>query len=258
MKIGIIGKGTVGKAVYEGLNHLGHEMSFFDPAYDGSTLGDVLGTDCVFISVPTNQAANGDCDTSIVESVVSALHAAEYTGLVSIKSTVVPGTCDRLSAEYPKLRICSVPEFLRAKTALADFMYNHDLLIIGSTRDEDYGMMRKIHGNLPKNVACVKPAEAEVVKYFNNVNHATQIIFANIAYAVCKKLGVDYDNVYNAIIQRDSINPAYLMCNENLRGFGGHCLPKDTSAWNNLVKGLGLEFSMIQALIDDNAKVNNE
>jgi nucleotide sugar dehydrogenase len=258
MKIGIIGKGTVGKAVYEGLNHLGHEMSFFDPAYDGSTLGDVLGTDCVFISVPTKQAANGDCDTSIVESVVSALHAAEYTGLVSIKSTVVPGTCDRLSAMYPKLRICSVPEFLRAKTALADFMYNHDLLIIGSTRDEDYVMMRKIHGNLPKNVACVKPAEAEVVKYFNNVNHATQIIFANIAYAVCKKLGVDYDNVYNAIIQRDSINPAYLMCNENLRGFGGHCLPKDTSAWNNLVKSLGLEFSMIQALIDDNAKVNNE
>lgn len=257
MKIGIIGKGTVGKAVYEGLNHLGHEMSFFDPAYDGSTLGDVLDTDCVFISVPTNQAANGDCDTSIVESVISALHAAEYTGLVSIKSTVVPGTCDRLSAVYPKLRICSVPEFLRAKTALADFMYNHDLLIIGSTRDEDYVMMRKIHGNLPKNVACVKPAEAEVVKYFNNVNHATQIIFANIAYAVCKKLGVDYDNVYNAIIQRDSINPAYLMCNENLRGFGGHCLPKDTSAWNNLVKSLGLNFSMIQALIDDNAKVNN-
>lgn len=258
MKIGIIGKGTVGKAVYEGLNHLGHQMSFFDPAYDGSTISDILDTDCVFISVPTNQAANGDCDTSIVESVVSALHAAEYTGLVGIKSTVVPGTCDRLSAAYRKLRICSVPEFLRAKTALADFMYNHDLLIIGSTRDEDYVMMKKIHGNLPKNVACVKPAEAEVVKYFNNVNHATQIIFANIAYAVCKKLGVDYDNVYNAIIQRDSINPAYLMCNENLRGFGGHCLPKDTSAWNNLVKNLGLEFSMIQALIDDNAKVNDE
>ena len=32
MKIGIIGRGTVGKAVYEGLSHLGHKMSFFDPA----------------------------------------------------------------------------------------------------------------------------------------------------------------------------------------------------------------------------------
>jgi UDP-glucose 6-dehydrogenase len=46
------------------------------------------------------------------------------------------------------------------------------------------------------------------------------------------------------------------MCNDNLRGFGGHCLPKDTSAWNNLIKNLGLEYSMIQAIIDDNKKIN--
>ena len=71
MKIGLIGRGTVGKAVYEGLNHLGHQMSFFDPAYEGSTLQDILDTDCVFLCVPTNQAENGDCDTSIVERVVT-------------------------------------------------------------------------------------------------------------------------------------------------------------------------------------------
>jgi UDPglucose 6-dehydrogenase len=255
MKIGLIGKGTVGKAVYEGLNHLGHQMSFFDPAYDGSTLNDVLDTDCVFICVPTNQAENGDCDTSIVEKVVAELDTAGYRGLVSIKSTVVPGTSSRLSAEHPTLRICSVPEFLRAKTALADFMYNHDLLIIGSYREADFDMIKEIHGNLPKNVACVSPTEAEVVKYFNNVNHSVQIIFANIAYEVCKALGADYNNVYNAITKRECFNPAYLMCNENLRGFGGHCLPKDTSAWNNLVKNLGLNFNMIQSVIDDNEQL---
>jgi Trk K+ transport system NAD-binding subunit len=32
MKIGIIGKGTVGKAVYEGLEYLGHNMCFCDQA----------------------------------------------------------------------------------------------------------------------------------------------------------------------------------------------------------------------------------
>ena len=252
MKIGLIGKGTVGKAVYEGLTHLGHTMSFFDPAYEGSTLNDVLGTECVFICVPTNQAANGDCDTSIVESVVAELDTAGYKGLVGIKSTVVPGTSDILSARHPNLRICSVPEFLRAKTALADFMYNHDLLIIGSDREEDFIIVKAIHGNLPKAVSCVKPAEAEVVKYFNNVNHSVQIIFSNIAYDVCKALGVDYNNVYSAIIKRDCFNPAYLMCNENLRGFGGHCLPKDTSAWANLVKKLGLNYTMIDAVQQDN------
>jgi len=256
MKIGLIGKGTVGKAVYEGLLHLGHTMSFFDPAYEGSKLNDVLDTECIFICVPTNQAPNGDCDTSIVESVIADLDSVKYTGLVAVKSTVVPGTSDSLSAAHPTLKICSVPEFLRAKTALADFMYNHDLLIIGSHRDEDFELIKKIHGNLPKAVSCVNPTEAEVVKYFNNVNHSVQIIFANIAFEVCKSLGVDYNAVYDAIIKRECFNPAYLMCNDNLRGFGGHCLPKDTSAWNNLVKKLGLDYSMIQAVINDNEKLN--
>jgi UDPglucose 6-dehydrogenase len=255
MKIGIIGRGTVGKAVYEGLNHLGHNMCFFDPAYEGSTLQDVLDTDCVFISVPTNQAPNGDCDTSIVESVIAELAQAQYKGLIGIKSTVIPGTSERLSKEHPALRICSVPEFLRAKTALADFMYNHDLLVIGSNREEDFELIKKMHGHLPKNVACVKPTEAEVIKYFNNVNHSVQIIFANIAFEVCKKLGVHYEAVYHAISKRECFNPAYLMCNDNLRGFGGHCLPKDASAWANLIKNLGLEYTMIDAVIADNEKL---
>jgi len=98
MKIGIIGRGTVGQAVYDGLEFLGHAMSFFDPAYEGSQLDHVLDTEVVFVSVPTNQLPNGDCDTSIVEQVVAELNTANYQGLVAIKSTVVPGTCDRIGA----------------------------------------------------------------------------------------------------------------------------------------------------------------
>jgi UDPglucose 6-dehydrogenase len=256
MKIGIIGRGTVGKAVFEGLQYLGHQMSFVDPAYPESKFEDILDTECVFICVPTNQAPNGDCDTSIVENVISELSRSSYSGLVGVKSTVIPGTSERLSASFTNLRICSVPEFLRAKSALADFMYNHDLLVIGSNREEDFETVKRIHGHLPQNVACVKPTEAEVIKYFNNVNHSVQIIFANIAYEVCKRLGVHYDAVYHAISKRECFNPAYLMCNDNLRGFGGHCLPKDTSAWSNLVKNLGLPYEMIDAVISDNEKIN--
>jgi UDPglucose 6-dehydrogenase len=256
MKVGVIGKGTVGKAVFEGLEYLGHEMSFFDPAHEGSILEDILNTDCVFVIVPTNQAANGDCDTSIVEKVINELNLVNYKGLIAIKSTVVPGTSERLQTEFPNLRICSVPEFLRAKTALGDFIHNHDLLIIGSNREEDFELIKKIHGFYPKHVACVKPTEAEIVKYFNNVHHAMQVTFANVTYEVCQKLGANYMNVYNAITQRECINPAYLMANKNTRGYGGHCLPKDTSAWNNLIKKLGLDYSLIQSVIDDNEKFN--
>jgi|APCry1669191860_1035381.scaffolds.fasta_scaffold00707_2 UDPglucose 6-dehydrogenase len=252
MKIGMIGKGTVGSAVYRGLGELGHVMSFVDPAYPETKFSDILDTDVVFVCVPTDRAANGDCDTSIVEQVMNDLDTANYTGLVAIKSSVIPGTADRLSAKHSTLKICSVPEFLRARCAYEDFVEHQDLLVIGSVRDEDYDIIKETHGHYPKNISCVKPAEAEVVKYFNNVNHSVQIIFANITYEICKSLGVDYQNVYNAIIKRECFNPAYLDCSENLRGFGGHCLPKDTSAYANLIKQLGLNYALIDATLKDN------
>ena len=254
MKIGIIGRGTVGSAVYEGLEYLGHAMSFYDTAYPESQLKDVLYTDIVFVSVPTNQLPTGDCDVSIVEQVIEDLNLADYQGLIAIKSTVIPGTTERLSRHFPNLRICNVPEFLRAKTALADFIHNHDLLIIGSDREEDYEIIRKAHGPYPKHVACVTPTESEIVKYFNNVHHAMQVTFANIAYEVCERMGANYMNVYNAITRRDCINKAYLMANKNTRAYGGHCLPKDTRAWNNLLKKLDIDVSLIQSVINDNEK----
>jgi UDPglucose 6-dehydrogenase len=241
--------------VYEGLEYLGHDMSFFDPAYPGSKLQDVLDTECVFICVPTDQAVNGDCDTSIVDRVVKDLADHNYSGLVSIKSTVIPGTTKRLQETYPKLRMSMVPEFLRAKSALADFVYNHDLLVVGCDNKEDSDLIIEIHGSFPENIARVSPTEAEVIKYFNNVHHAMSVTFANITYDICNKLDANYMNVYKAITKRDCINPAYLMANPNMRGYGGHCLPKDTSAWNNLIKKLGLPYNLIQSVINDNEKI---
>jgi UDPglucose 6-dehydrogenase len=258
MKIGIIGRGTVGSAVYEGLEYLGHTMSFFDPKHEGSRLEHVLDTDAVFISVPTNMADNGDCDTSIVDDVVDQLNSLNYTGLVSIKSTVIPGTTDRLQNQYPTLRMSMIPEFLRAKHALSDFVDNHDLLVVGTYTREDADLVVELHGSFPAAVARVTPTEAEVIKYFNNVHHAMSVTFANITHDVCEKLGANYINVYKAITKRECFNPAYLMANKNMRGYGGHCLPKDTSAWNNLIKNLGLPYSMIQSVIDDNEKVKSQ
>jgi UDPglucose 6-dehydrogenase len=258
MKIGLLGRGTVGKAVYEGLEYLGHEMSFFDPAYEGSRIEDVLDTNCVFICVPTDQAANGDCDTTIVDRVVGELAAVGYKGLVSIKSTVIPGTTDRLQQQYPQLRLSMVPEFLRAKHALSDFVDNHDLLVVGCYNKEDADFVVELHGSFPAQVSRVTPTEAEVIKYFNNVHHAMSVTFANIAYDVCEKMGANYINVYKAITKRECFNSAYLMANKNMRGYGGHCLPKDTSAWNNLIKKLDLPYDMIQSIITDNEKVSKQ
>ena len=67
MKIGIIGLGVVGSAVFDGLNQLGHSMYYFDISRQGSILQDILSTDLVFICVPT-ETVDDYCDLSQVYS----------------------------------------------------------------------------------------------------------------------------------------------------------------------------------------------
>lgn len=257
MKIGVIGRGTVGDAVFNGLEGQGHDMSFFDVKWPDSRLEHVLDTECVFVVVPTDSTETGHCDTSIIERVIQELSDAAYQGLICIKSTVIPGTTNRLQAQYPHLQLACVPEFLRARMALADFVYNHDLLVIGTENSQHFELVKKIHGFIPRHVAQVKPVEAEIIKYFNNVHHAVQVTFANIMYEICGQMDASYDAVYGAMIKRDCINPHYLLANEKFRGFGGHCLPKDTRALDNLIRDLGLEFEMIGTVLKDNDRINN-
>ena len=96
MKIGVVGsKGVVGGACFFGFSKLGHDMVEHDLVIE-SKLEDVLGTDICFICVPTPSTAEGACDTSIVEKCVRDLSEMGYTGVVAIKSTVTPGTTEKL------------------------------------------------------------------------------------------------------------------------------------------------------------------
>ena len=254
MRVGIIGRGTVGSAVYTGMTQLGHAMSFYDPVYPGSLITDVLATDLVFVCVPTDSTAAGDCDTSIVESVCAELDQLSYSGLVCIKSTVIPGTTGRMIQTYPGLSICCVPEFLRARCAAEDFTDNHDVLVIGADQVQHQNLVRTAHGNYPHNTVTVSPMAAEITKYFNNVHNAMEITFANIVHSLCEQLGADYQQVFQAITLRHNINHHYLNAGAGWGAFGGHCLPKDTQALENLSKSLGFNYELIQSVLRDNQR----
>jgi UDPglucose 6-dehydrogenase len=254
MRIGVIGRGTVGGAVYDGLKNLGHNMSFHDPRYPDSRMSNVLYTDIVFLCVPTDRTPEGNCDVSIVESVCDELAVLDYQGLICIKSTVIPGTTDRMIRKYPNLSICCAPEFLRARTALEDFTDNHDVLVIGSYQQEHFDLIKQSHGHYPQSVICVEPSAAEMTKYFHNVHNALEVTFANVIYSMCEHLGVDYQQVYAAITKRSNINGTYLRAGGEWRGFGGHCLPKDTQALENLQRHLGLNYQLIGAILADNER----
>ena len=251
MNIGIIGIGIVGGAIKHGFEKLGHSIIVHDIKLK-TKIEDVINTDIVFICVPTPSTPNGDCDTSVVESVVNELSNLEYKGVVCIKSTVKPGTTKKLSEDFPTLNLSFVPEFLRERCAISDFIENHDLCVIGTDSKKTFDLIKKVHGKYPKNIVQLSVTESEFVKYFSNTYNAILITFANNFYEICKKMGVDYTNVKDAVVRRSHINDQYLDCNDNFRGYGGVCLPKDIKAISNLAEELGLKGKIFKTIIEDN------
>lgn len=254
MKIGIVGLGIVGSAVKYGFEKLGHNVVGHD-IRDGTRLEDVLVSEIVYLCLPTPQGEDGHCDTSVIEDVVSDLiEANEFSGIVAIKSTVTPGTTVRMQEKFKTEKICHVPEFLRERAAIIDFTDNHDVCIVGTDSDEVFEKVKESHGYYPKQFIRLSPTEAEISKYFNNVYNATLITFANAFYELCQVKGADYSRIKNAMVQRDHIHNKYLDCNDNLRGFGGMCLPKDTAAISALVKEMGMPIELFDAVVNDNKK----
>jgi len=253
MKIGIIGLGAVGTANKEGFEFIGHTIVPHDINLDTS-IQDVLNTEITFLCVPTPQADNGSCDTSILESVIKELNLYSYIGIIAIRSTVVPGFTQRMIDTYRNLTICFVPEFLRERCAAEDFINNHKLLAIGTHDIWVYRKLVKAHGDLPEHTEHLTPNEAEVLKYYNNVYAALRVTFANVMYEVCDKLDCDYTTIKNAYIKTGKATDMYLDVNPNLRGYGGMCLPKDTQAIASLLKQLNLDFELINSVHTDNEK----
>ena len=253
MQIGIIGKGFVGTAISEGFKTQGHTTICHDVRLE-TKIEDVIDTPIVYISVPTPSAPNGDCDISIVGSVLQELSDLNYNGVVCVKSTVKPGSIDGWKEQFDSLNISFVPEFLREKCAVEDFIYNNQVLVIGTEDDEAEKMIRECHGVLPVHTVRMKPIEAELVKYFSNSYKAMRVTFANAFYRLSEALGANYDVVKDAFLFHGIGDGHYLRVNKEFGGFGGTCLPKDTRGLANLVDELGLDIDLFKTIVSENEK----
>jgi UDPglucose 6-dehydrogenase len=252
MNIGIIGLGIIGSACKFGFEKLGHKLSIHDTKLNTS-IEDVLNSEIIYVCVPTPSNEDGSCNTSIVEEVVHELKSNNYSGVIAIKSTVKPTLTQRLIDETG-LNICFVPEFLRERCAITDFTENHSVLAIGTHSDKVFNLVKKCHGNYPKSVVKLTPTEAELLKYYSNVFNAMKIIFANEMYEICLKLDLNYSDIKDAFIKRETTKDIYLDVNDNFRGYAGVCLPKDTKALDSFVKELGLDLKLFETIDKENDK----
>ncbi len=252
MNIGIVGLGVIGSAAQYGFEKLGHKIKVHDIKLN-TILDELIDSDVIYICVPTPANEDGSCNTSIVESVIEELQILNYPNIIAIKSTIEPGTTQKLISLYKNEKICFVPEFLRERCAISDFTENHDLLAIGTNSSLVYEKIKESHGNYPKNIKQLNPTEAELLKYYSNIFNAMRIIFANEMYEVAKKLDADYNSIKEAYILRNT-KDMYLDVNENFRGYGGVCLPKDTKSMAALCKKLELDLKLFETIDSENNK----
>ena len=71
----------------------------------------------------------------------------------------------------------------------------------------------------------------------------------------CGKLNCDYTTVKDAFVKFGRCKDTYLDVNENLKGYGGMCLPKDVKAMISLTEKLKINFNLLKSVDEDNKKL---
>lgn len=262
IKIGIIGKGIVGYAVYNGMLKYGYNITFYDPnIYDSYSLKEVVDhSDILFICIPTPPKEDGSIDLSIMDQIVSNIVSLvtlpkKEEKLVVIKSTVIPGTTESYQNKYnsnPNIKFVFCPEFLDQDFAYEDFIKPHKV-VIGHTegsekwRDILIDIFSKFVDS--KYIFEMSSTEAEMVKYMTNSYYVTKVVFANTMYEICKKLNIDYDTVERAFVCNPRIGDSHFeIFHKGGRGAGGKCLPKDLSALTNMAIDMNISYNILPCI----------
>lgn len=236
MKIGIVGYGYVGKAT-ERMLPKNYEVVVKDPKMGFEDVENKI-SDCDIVFIAINET---DVSMSNLFQLVNELVQNNAKGIIIIRTTVLPGTIDKLIQRYLRSFVY-MPEFLREWNYEYDSEHP-DKIIIGTNNKEIFIKLSKlfIHKRVP--IIQVKPVEAELAKLSLNALATMKVVFAEELYDLAITLGADYQNIYRIFELDRNVNVRHLVPGKDgYRGADGKCLPKDTSF-------------LIQSGIDNNSRM---
>ncbi len=277
-RIGIIGVGYVGRAVYFGFKGKVENIYCYDTnpkamefaGFKGGECSSISllanGSDFIFVCVPTpTDLATGKIDTSIVEIVVEEIVTANPKANIIIKSTVVPGTIDKLLQRFPGSHIVFNPEFLTEKNYITDFI-NQDHIIIGGKQEvchlvkEFYYQYFAKHSMNLVSIKTVDAKTAEMLKYVTNCMLAAKVGLCNEFKRICDAAGIKWQEIVSLLKEDDRIGPTHLDVPgpDGQPGFGGKCFPKDLLALVGFAKDLGVDPKVLETIWDENVKYRKD
>jgi UDPglucose 6-dehydrogenase len=283
-RIIIVGSGVVGFATGQGFLRLAHDVTFVDinpERVESLTEAGFTATadvdiqhapeSFIILTLPTPHTGRRydlDAFVSGVTAVGEAIARSRGYHTVIVRSTVPPGTCEELVR--PTLEeasgqrvgegftLASAPEFLRAASALEDFLSPWMTLIASKSRrtvERVESLFRPFGGEVR---TYNDPAIAEMIKCTHNVFNAAKISFWNEVWMVCERLGLSSTEVASAVARsaEGSTNIEY-----GIRGgkpYGGACLPKDVAGFLGLGDRLELRLHLTEAVAAVNAAISEQ
>ncbi|MCC6305676.1 MAG: UDP-glucose/GDP-mannose dehydrogenase family protein [Rhodobacteraceae bacterium] len=220
----------------------------------------VAETDVTFLSVGTPTAPDGGCDDRHIRAAArgigQGLAAKHDYHVVVMRCSIPPGTTMKVmvpAIEAASGKVAGLdfgvafnPEFLREGVAVEDFR-KPPKTVIGASDERAAATLARIFEPVDANPIITSIEVAEMVKYVDNVWHATKVAFANEVGRLCKPLEVDSHSVMDVFVRDAKLNlsPCYLRPGF---AYGGSCLPKEVRAVSHIARGLGVLLPLVESL----------
>lgn len=283
-RIAVVGTGYVGLTTGSCLAHLGHQVTCIDTnqakidliesgvmpisedglaqivaegrgagrlRFTSDVESGVTGAEFVLLCVPTPQAADGSADLSFIEAAARNIgpHLAPDTVIIN-KSTVPVGSTRVVADAVGRddVHVVSNPEFLREGHAVSDFL-NPERVVVGADSEEVAFRVAALHLRLSAPLLVTDPASAELIKYASNAFLALKISYVNAIAAVAEAVDADIDDVVKGLGLDGRIGAKFLQPGP---GWGGSCLPKDTSALIRIAEDADYDFTLLKDVVSVN------
>ena len=282
VNIGIVGRGFVGSAVEFGFSPQTGCDGVTTYIYDKNKLKSlhplqevIMYSDFIFLSVPTPSNEDGSINLSYVEDAltemskiykklpnsVGGIGSEEMTNIVLLRSTVTPGTTEKLQEKFPDINLVFNPEFLTERSAKFDFI-NQTRFILGGRQEHTSKVKELYRWRFGETIPVIETnyQTAELIKYMNNCFFATKVSFLNEMRQVSDLCGADWDKAVEGFIRDGRIGHSHINVPgpDGKFGFGGSCFPKDIQAMIDFGNKLGLDMHTLNGVWDTNCEVRPE
>ena len=220
-------------------------------AFDTDIDAAVAAAHTIIICLPTPSGSDGSTDlTAITDTLIHISSQARRGAVVVVKSTVPVGTNTSLASALgrPDISVVSNPEFLREGHAVYDFLHP-DRIVIGSHDPAAAEAVANIYDSIRTEVIHTDPASAELAKLAANAFLATKVSFVNDIATFCDSVSADISDIAAILGADPRIGNDYLRPGP---GWGGPCLPKDTTALAHQARTAGVSLPVIDAAINAN------